>query len=93
MTNQNSINDTLNVIRKALEEDISEPETKDSDVLILDKLVKDDGTIPHLKNDLLDKSEIKEILNSSLTNYFDKNLDEWIDKNMPHHVEKYLNKK
>ena len=93
MTDQNSINDTLNVIRKALEEDIFETETKNSDVLILDKLVKDDGTIHHLKTDSLDKNEIKEILNDNITKYFDKNLNEWLEKNMPHHVEKYLNKK
>tara|TARA_B100000686_G_C16222864_1_gene680999 strand:- start:78 stop:359 length:282 start_codon:yes stop_codon:yes gene_type:complete len=93
MTDQNSINDTLNVIRKALEEDIFETETKNSDVLILDKLVRDDGTIHHLKNDSLDKNEIKEILNDNITKYFDKNLNEWLEKNMPHHVEKYLNKK
>ena len=63
MSEQQSIKDTLNVIKKALEDDESILEENDSNILILNKLVKDDGTIHVLENKFLEKEEVKEILN------------------------------
>ena len=45
MSEQQSIKDTLDVIRKALEDDESSLEEIKDNVLILNKLVKEDGTI------------------------------------------------
>ena len=45
MTEQESIKQTLDVIRKALEEDTVSENYQTKDILILNKLVKNDGTI------------------------------------------------
>ena len=45
MPEQQSIKNTLNIIRKAIEEDDKSESQKDDEILILNKLVKDDGTI------------------------------------------------
>ena len=62
MSEQQSIKDTLDVIRKALEDDESSLEEIKDNVLILNKLVKEDGTIDVIEDNSLTKSEIKEIL-------------------------------
>ena len=63
MSEQQSIKNTLNIIKKALEDDESSLKENENNVLILDKLVKDDGTIYVLENKFLEKEEVKEILN------------------------------
>ena len=93
MTEQGkSIKDTLNVIRKALEDESSSQDS-DNDVLILNKLVKDDGTISVLNDRNLHKDEIKDILNKKVTEIFSKHFDKWLDKNMPNYLDKYYKKK
>ena len=63
MSEKQSIQETLSIIRKALEDEDT-PTTKDeSNVLILNKMVKDDGTIQILEDKFIRKDEIKEILN------------------------------
>ena len=64
MAEQQSIKDTLDVIRKALEDDESSLEEIKDNVLILNKLVKEDGTIDVIEENSLTKSEIKEILDN-----------------------------
>ena len=66
MPEQQSIKDTLDVIRKALEDDESSLEEIKDNVLILNKLVKEDGTIDVIEDNSLTKSEIKEILDNKL---------------------------
>jgi len=58
MPEQQSIKDTLDVIRKALEDDESSLEEIKDNVLILNKLVKKDGTINVIEDNSLTKSEI-----------------------------------
>ena len=93
MSEQQSIKDTLNVIKKALEDDESILEENDSNVLILNKLVKDDGTIHFLENKFLEKEEVKEILNQKFSEIFEKRFDKWLDKNVPNYLDKYFKKK
>ena len=94
MSDQQSIKETLKIIRQALEDDNSQslnPENKKS-ILILDNLVKDDGTIERIENNIIQKKEVKEILNKKIENYIEKNFDKWLDKNAPHHLDKYFKK-
>ena len=100
MPEEQSIKDTLNVIRKALEEDddtILTPkdnalEPKDN-VLILNRLVKDDGTINILNDQTLTKNEIKEVLEKKISELFDDHFEKWLDKNVPNYLDKYFKNK
>ena len=93
MSEQQSIKNTLNIIRKAIEEDDKSESQKDDDILILNKLVKDDGTIDILENQFLKKDEVKEILNQKISEIFKDHFDEWLDKNIPNYLDKYFKKK
>ena len=93
MAEQQSIKNTLNIIRKAIEEDDKSESQKDDDILILNKLVKEDGTIDILENQFLKKDEVKEILNQKISEIFKDHFDEWLDKNIPNYLDKYFKKK
>ena len=93
MPEQQSIKNTLNIIRKAIEEDHKSESQKDDEILILNKLVKDDGTIDILENQFLKKDEVKEILNQKVSEIFKDHFDEWLDKNIPNYLDKYFKKK
>ena len=72
MSNNESIKDTLDVIRRALEDkdDFTE---KNENILILNKKVNDDGTVK-----LLNKTD--EI--NAINNVIDKKLDDLMEKKM-----------
>ena len=72
MSNNESIKDTLDVIRRALEDkdDFTE---KNDNILILNKKVNDDGTVKLLNH----SNEINEI-----NNVIDKKLDDLMEKKM-----------
>ena len=93
MPEQQSIKNTLNIIRKAIEEDDKSESQKDDDILILNKLVKKDGAIDILENQFLKKEEVKEILNQKISEIFKDHFDDWLDKNIPSYLDKYFKKK
>ena len=93
MSEQQSIKNTLNIIRKAIEEDNKSESQKDDEILILNKLVKDDGTIDILENQFLKKDEVKEILNQKISEIFKDHFDEWLDRKIPSYLDKYFKKK
>ena len=72
MSNNESIKDTLDVIRRALEDkdDFSE---KNDNILILNKKVNDDGTVKLLNQ----SNEI-----NAINNVIDKKLDDLMEKKM-----------
>ena len=91
LSNGKSINETLSFIRNALQEDSSNNNIED--VLVLDQLVKEDGTIEPINIDIIRKQEIKEILNEKLSEVFEQHFEKWLDKNIPNYLEKYFSKK
>ena len=96
MPEQQSIKHTLDIIKKALQEEKSSSLKNDSNednVLILNKFVKEDGTIEDLEDTLIKKEEIKEILNKKISEVFEKYFDKWLDKNIPDYLDKYFKKK
>ena len=93
MPEQQSIKNTLNIIRKAIEEDDKSEFQTDNDVLILNKLVNNDGTIDILENQFLEKDEVKQILNQKISEIFKDHFDDWLDKNIPDYLDKYFKKK
>ncbi|MDC1059978.1 hypothetical protein OAQ43_00645 [Alphaproteobacteria bacterium] len=80
MSNNESIKDTLDVIRRALEdkEDFTE---KNENILILNKKVNDDGTVK-LLNQSDDINEINRVI--------DKKLDDLMEKKMTTMLENQL---
>tara|TARA_B100000029_G_C17410723_1_gene900641 strand:- start:364 stop:642 length:279 start_codon:yes stop_codon:yes gene_type:complete len=92
MTENQSIKDTLNIIRKALEDDNSDSTTTNEDILILNKLVKEDGTIDILGDNILNKDEVKDIINKKVNEIFENHFDNWLDKNIPKYLEKHIKK-
>ena len=80
MSNNESIKDTLDVIRRALEdkEDFTE---KNENILILNKKVNEDGTVK-LLNQSDDINEINRVI--------DKKLDDLMDKKMTTMLENQL---
>ena len=93
MPEQQSIKNTLNIIRKAIEEDDKSEFQTDNDVLILNKLVNNDGTIDILENQFLEKDEVKEILNQKISEIFKDHFEDWLDKNIPNYLDEYFKKK
>ena len=93
MPKEESIKNTLNTIRKALEEDVSHSLNKDNNILNLNKLVKEDGTIEIIENNYINTDEVKEIISNKESEVFEKHFDKWLEKNIPNYLEEYLNKK
>ena len=93
MPEQQSIKDTLNTIRKALEEDATPTLNEDNNVLNLNKLVKEDGTIEIIENNSLNTDEVREILSQKVSEIFEKHFDKWLEKNIPNYLDKYFNNK
>ena len=93
MPEQQSIKNTLNIIRKAIEDDDKSESQTDDDVLILNKLVNNDGTIDILENQFLEKDEVKQILNQKISEIFKDHFEDWLDKNIPNYLDEYFKKK
>ena len=98
MSDNQSIKEALPVINKALQDEntpnISDDnENLDNKVLILDNLVKEDGTTEIIKDNFLKKEEIKEILNNNISKYLDENIDKWIEKNFQDYLNNFIKQK
>ena len=91
MNKDESIKETLDVIRRALEDE--NPKDLNQDILILNRQVNDDGTIKIIKSDTINKDEIKNILDEKISNIFDKHLDKLLEEKLPKYIQKYLENK
>ena len=92
MTENQSIKDTLNVIKKALKDDDTNSSKFEEDILVLNKLVKEDGTIDILEDKSINKDDVKEIINKKVTEIFEDHFDTWLDKNIPKYLDKHIKK-
>ena len=90
--NDKKISETLNVIKKALENNSDNLNEKEP--LILNNLVQEDGTIKKIDddNEILNKENIDNILNNKIEKILDENLESWLDKNMPNLIKKHFKK-
>ena len=94
MSDQQTIKETLNVIRKALEdEDSSNSQELEDNVLVLNKLVKDDGTINIIDDSYIKKNDVNHIFKKKLDEIFEDHFDKWLDKKIPNYLEKYFKNK
>ena len=84
MTNEETIKETLDVIRRALEEDSSQ-DLKD-ELLILNHKVNDDGTINIIKNQSIKTEDVKKILDKKINQIFEKHFDQWLEEKLPQYI-------
>ncbi len=91
MANNESIKDTLDVIRRALEDE-SDFSEKNENVLLLNKKINDDGTVKMLGQ----HSEIKEVNNiieKKLSDLLEKKLSNMLENQLPNILDKYFKNK
>ena len=91
MSNNDSIKDTLDVIRRALEDgdDFTE---KNDNILILNKKVNDDGTVK-LLNQYDDINAINRVIDEKLNNLFETKITTLLEKRLPDILDNYFKNK
>ncbi|MDC0498590.1 hypothetical protein OAO21_05420 [Alphaproteobacteria bacterium] len=91
MSNNESIKDTLDVIRRALEdkEDFTE---KNENILILNKKVNDDGTVK-LLNQSDDINAINKIIDNKLDVLIQKKMSAMLENQLPIILDNYFKNK
>ena len=91
MANNESIKDTLDVIRRALEDETDFSEKNDN-VLILNKKINDDGTVKMLgqPNDI---KEVNSIIEKKLSDLLENKLSKMLENQLPDILDKYFKNK
>ena len=91
MSNNDSIKDTLDVIRRALEDgdDFTE---KNDNILILNKKVNDDGTVK-LLNQYDDINAINRVIDEKLNNLFETKITTLLENRLPKILDNYFKNK
>ena len=91
MANNESIKDTLEVIRRALEDE-SDFSEKNKNVLILNKKINDDGTVKMLgqTNDI---QEINNVIEKKLSDLLEKKMSNMLENQLPNILDKYFKNK
>ena len=85
MSNNESIKDTLDVIRRALEDKDHFTEKNDN-ILILNKKVNDDGTVKFLSQ----TDEIKEVIDKKLNELIEKKMTDVLEDKLPIILDNYF---
>ncbi len=91
MTNNNSIKDTLDVIRKALEDE-NDFYQKNENVLILNKKINDDGTVK-LLGQVENINEINSVIDKKLNDLLDKKITQLLESELPSILDRYFKNK
>ena len=91
MANNESIKDTLEVIRRALQDENNFSEKNDN-LLILNKKINDDGTVKMLgqSNDI---DEVNNIIEKKLTDLLEKKMSNMLENQLPNILDKYFKNK
>ena len=91
MSNNESIKDTLDVIRRALEDkdDFTE---KNENILILNKKVNDDGTVK-LLNQSDDINAINKVIDKKLNDLMEKKMSAMLRNQLPIILDNYFKNK
>ncbi len=94
MNTKNSINESLEIIRRALEDEKNESK-KDlsSNILILNQKVNSDGTIKLLKKDNEINSEINDIIDQKLSYIVENKIEKILDEKIPQLLKNYFDSK
>ena len=94
MDKKNSINESLEIIRKALEDEKTEPNIDiSSDILILNKKVNSDGTIKLLQKDIEISKEINDVIDQKLSYLVESKIEKILDQKIPKLLKNYFDSK
>lgn len=91
MSDNESIKDTLDVIRRALEDE-TEFSKKNDNVLMLNKKVNDDGTV-NLLNQSEDFNEVNKIIDKKLNDLLEKKMNSMLESQLPQILDNYFKNK
>jgi hypothetical protein len=94
MKSENSINESLDIIRKALEDDTNDKKINySSNILLLNKKVNEDGTI-HIvqKSDEINK-EVNDIIDQKLKYLIENRIEKILDEKIPKLLKNYFDSK
>ena len=91
MANNESIKDTLEVIRRALEDE-SDFSEKNDNVLILNKKINDDGTVKMLEQPK-NIDEINNVIEKKLSELLENKLSNMLENQLPNILDKYFKNK
>ena len=94
MNTKNSINESLEVIRRALEDEksISDKDLS-SNILILNQKVNSDGTIKLLQKEDDINNEINDIIDQKLSYLVENKIQKILDEKIPKLLKNYFNSK
>ena len=94
MNTKNSINESLEVIRRALEDEknISDKDLS-SNILILNQKVNNDGTIKLLQKDEDINNEINDIIDQKLSYLVENKIEKILDEKIPKLLKNYFDSK
>ena len=94
MDTKNSINQSLEIIRKALEEEnIDTNKDLSSNILILNQKVNNDGTIKLLQKDEKINKEINTIIDQKLSYLVENKIEKILDQKIPKLLKNYFDSK
>ncbi|MBT3778196.1 MAG: hypothetical protein HOI06_03330 [Pelagibacteraceae bacterium] len=91
MSDNESIKDTLDVIRRALEDE-TEFSKKNDNVLMLNKKVNDDGTV-NLLNQSEDFNEVNKVIDKKLSVLLEKKMNSMLESKLPQILDNYFKNK
>ena len=91
MSNNESIKDTLDVIRRALE-DKDDFSNKNENVLVLNKKINEDGTVNILDNSLDASNEVSKVIDKKLNDIFEKKMSSLLKDQLPEILDNYFKK-
>ena len=94
MNTKNSINESLEIIRRALEDEKNDSK-KDlsSNILILNQKVNSDGTIKLVQKDNNINNEINDIIDQKLSYLVENKIEKILDEKIPQLLKNYFDSK
>ena len=94
MNTKNSINESLEVIRRALEDEKNDSnKNSSSNILILNQKVNSDGTIKLLQKDEDINIEINDIIDQKLSYLVENKIEKILDEKIPKLLKNYFDSK
>ena len=94
MKSENSINESLDIIRRALEDDSTkENNSNSSKVLVLNQKVNEDGTIKLIQKSKELNKEINDIIDEKLNYLVEKRIEKVLDEKIPKILKTYFQSK
>ena len=94
MNTKNSINESLEIIRRALEDENSDTNSDlSSNILVLNQKVNSDGTIKLLQKDYAINNEINDIIDQKLSYLVENKIEKILDEKIPKLLKNYFDSK